>query len=90
MLSNIANKGVTIGFQCIFKDRDCQELPLKPCFFINTEVLIVEEPSFLQESAHSDTERKIRHDSFMLPSENNRNETDDHCGETIVSSFHKF
>ncbi|NXD66605.1 RD21L protein, partial [Eolophus roseicapillus] len=52
------------------------------------EMLIVEEPSFLQESAHSDTERKIRHDSFMLPSENNRNETDDHCGETIVSSFH--
>ncbi|NWS44818.1 RD21L protein, partial [Probosciger aterrimus] len=48
-----------------------------------------EEPSFLQESAHSDTERKNRHDSFMLPSENNRNETDDHCGETIVSSFHK-
>ncbi|XP_061217463.1 double-strand-break repair protein rad21-like protein 1 [Neopsephotus bourkii] len=48
-----------------------------------TEMLIVEEPSFLQESAHSDTERKIRHDSFMLPSENNRNVTDDHCGETI-------
>ncbi|NXK83643.1 RD21L protein, partial [Amazona guildingii] len=47
-----------------------------------------EEPSFLQESAHSNTERKLRHDSFMLPSENNRNETDDHCGETIVSSFH--
>ncbi|XP_062484278.1 double-strand-break repair protein rad21-like protein 1 isoform X2 [Pezoporus occidentalis] len=50
-----------------------------------TEMLIVEEPSFLQESAHSDTERKIRHDSFMLPSENNRNVTDDHCGETIMS-----
>ncbi|KAM4650103.1 double-strand-break repair protein rad21-like protein 1 [Amazona ochrocephala] len=48
-----------------------------------TEMLIVEEPSFLQESAHSNTERKLRHDSFMLPSENNRNETDDHCGETI-------
>ncbi|XP_061297359.1 double-strand-break repair protein rad21-like protein 1 isoform X2 [Pezoporus flaviventris] len=50
-----------------------------------TEMLIVEEPSFLQESAHSDTERKIRHDSFMLPSEDNRNVTDDHCGETIMS-----
>ncbi|NXS46047.1 RD21L protein, partial [Balaeniceps rex] len=47
-----------------------------------------EEPSYLQESAHSETERKIRNDSFMLTSQNNRNETDDNCGETIVSSFH--
>lgn len=53
-------------------------------------MLIVEEPSYLQESAHSETERKIRNDSFMLTSQNNRNETDDNCGETIVSSFHKF
>ncbi|XP_010019014.1 PREDICTED: double-strand-break repair protein rad21-like protein 1 [Nestor notabilis] len=52
-----------------------------------TEMLIVEEPSFLQESAHSDTERKIRHDSVMLPSENNRNETDDQCGETIQGAM---
>ncbi|KAM9527941.1 double-strand-break repair protein rad21-like protein 1 isoform 1-T1 [Guaruba guarouba] len=51
------------------------------------EMLIVEEPSFLQDSAHSDTERKIRQDSFMLPSENNRNETDDHCGETIQGAM---
>ncbi|KAM9260348.1 double-strand-break repair protein rad21-like protein 1 [Cariama cristata] len=48
-----------------------------------TEMLIVEEPSYLQESAHSETERKIRNDSFMLTSQNNRNETDDNCGETI-------
>ncbi|NXV20419.1 RD21L protein, partial [Cepphus grylle] len=55
-------------------------------FFINTEMLVVEEPSYLQESAHSETERKIRNDSFMLTSQNNRNETDDNCGETIVST----
>ncbi|NWI28733.1 RD21L protein, partial [Sula dactylatra] len=48
-----------------------------------------EEPSYLQESAPSETERKIRNDSFMLTSQNNRTETDN-CGETIVSSFHKF
>ncbi|XP_009491098.1 double-strand-break repair protein rad21-like protein 1 [Pelecanus crispus] len=48
-----------------------------------TEMLVVEEPSYLQESAHSETERKIRNDSFMLTSQNNRNETDDNCGETI-------
>ncbi|NXS92314.1 RD21L protein, partial [Jacana jacana] len=49
-----------------------------------------EEPSYLQESAQSETERKIRHESFMLTSQNNRNETHDNCGDTIVSSFHKF
>ncbi|XP_026718174.1 double-strand-break repair protein rad21-like protein 1 [Athene cunicularia] len=48
-----------------------------------TEMLRVEEPSYPQESAHSETERKIRNDSFMLTSQNNRNETDDNCGETI-------
>ncbi|XP_010568057.1 PREDICTED: double-strand-break repair protein rad21-like protein 1 [Haliaeetus leucocephalus] len=48
-----------------------------------TEMLIVEESSYLQESAHSETERKIRNDLFMLTSQNNRNETDDNCGETI-------
>ncbi|XP_074013556.1 double-strand-break repair protein rad21-like protein 1 [Numenius arquata] len=48
-----------------------------------TEMLIVEEPSYLQESAHSETERKITNDSFMLTSQNNRNETHDNCGETI-------
>ncbi|XP_009891710.1 PREDICTED: double-strand-break repair protein rad21-like protein 1 [Charadrius vociferus] len=48
-----------------------------------TEMLIVEEPSYLQESAHSETERKIRNDSFMLTSQNNRNETGHNCGETI-------
>ncbi|XP_009281017.1 PREDICTED: double-strand-break repair protein rad21-like protein 1 [Aptenodytes forsteri] len=48
-----------------------------------TEVLIVEEPSYLQESARSETERKIRNNPFVLTSQNNRNETDDKCGETI-------
>ncbi|XP_009325224.1 PREDICTED: double-strand-break repair protein rad21-like protein 1 [Pygoscelis adeliae] len=48
-----------------------------------TEVLIVEEPSYLQESARSEIERKIRNDPFVLTSQNNRNETDDNCGETI-------
>ncbi|NXT44534.1 RD21L protein, partial [Pelecanoides urinatrix] len=46
-----------------------------------------EEPSYLQESAHSETERKIRNDSFMLTSQNNRNETDDNCGETIQNGM---
>ncbi|NXE12074.1 RD21L protein, partial [Lophotis ruficrista] len=46
-----------------------------------------EEPSYLQESARSETERKISNGSFMLASQNNRNETDENCGRTIVSSF---
>ncbi|GAB0197380.1 double-strand-break repair protein rad21-like protein 1 [Grus japonensis] len=49
----------------------------------DTEMPIVEEPSYLQESAHSEIERKIRNDSFMLTSQNSRNETDENCGETI-------
>ncbi|KAK4812647.1 hypothetical protein QYF61_012157 [Mycteria americana] len=49
----------------------------------DTEMLTVEEPSYLQESAHSETERKLRNDSFMSTTRNNRNETDDTCGETI-------
>ncbi|TRZ20834.1 hypothetical protein HGM15179_006312 [Zosterops borbonicus] len=52
-----------------------------------TEMLPVEEPSYLQEPAHSETERKIRNDSFMLASQNDRNETNENCGEIIVSSF---
>ncbi|NXS85508.1 RD21L protein, partial [Erpornis zantholeuca] len=46
-----------------------------------------EEPSYLQEPAHSETERKIRNDSFMLTSQNDRNETNEYYGEMIVSSF---
>ncbi|NWZ82702.1 RD21L protein, partial [Poecile atricapillus] len=46
-----------------------------------------EEPSYLQEPAYSETERKIRNDSFMLTSQNDRNETNENCGEIIVSSF---
>ncbi|KAF2984973.1 hypothetical protein EK904_004092, partial [Melospiza melodia maxima] len=58
-----------------------------------TEMLPVEEPSYLQEPAHSETGRKIRNDSFMLTSQNDRNETNENCGEIIqlkrsgVSSF---
>ncbi|KAM6319389.1 double-strand-break repair protein rad21-like protein 1 [Podargus strigoides] len=48
-----------------------------------TEMLIVEEPSYPQESAHPETERKTRNDSFMLTSQNNRNEPDDNCVEMI-------
>ncbi|NWH54638.1 RD21L protein, partial [Fregata magnificens] len=48
-----------------------------------------EEPTYLQESAHSETERKVRNDSFMLTSQNNRNETDDNCGETIGKYYGK-
>ncbi|NXP21159.1 RD21L protein, partial [Scytalopus superciliaris] len=47
----------------------------------------VEEPSYLQESAHSETERNIRNDSFMLTTQNARNETNENCDETIVSTF---
>ncbi|NXV79568.1 RD21L protein, partial [Atlantisia rogersi] len=57
-------------------------------FFVNTEMLIEEEPSYLQ--GRSKTERKIRNDSFLLPSPNSRNEMDEDCGQTIVSSFSKF
>ncbi|NXR20961.1 RD21L protein, partial [Cinclus mexicanus] len=46
-----------------------------------------EEPSYLQEPAHSETERKIGNDSFMLTSQNDINETNENCGEIIVSSF---
>ncbi|NXM69655.1 RD21L protein, partial [Serilophus lunatus] len=46
-----------------------------------------EEPSYLQESPHSETEREIRNDSLMLTSLNARNETNQNCDETIVSSF---
>ncbi|NXH52301.1 RD21L protein, partial [Rhabdornis inornatus] len=46
-----------------------------------------EEPSYLQEPAHSETERKIGNDSFILTSQNDRNETNENCGEFIVSSF---
>ncbi|NWZ13352.1 RD21L protein, partial [Agelaius phoeniceus] len=42
-----------------------------------------EEPSYLQEPAHSETGRKIRNDSFMLTSQNDRNETNENCGEII-------
>ncbi|XP_058706566.1 double-strand-break repair protein rad21-like protein 1 [Poecile atricapillus] len=48
-----------------------------------TEMLPVEEPSYLQEPAYSETERKIRNDSFMLTSQNDRNETNENCGEII-------
>nr|XP_026651793.1 double-strand-break repair protein rad21-like protein 1 isoform X4 [Zonotrichia albicollis] len=48
-----------------------------------TEMLPVEEPSYLQEPAHSETERKIRNDSFMLTSQNDRNEANENCGEII-------
>lgn len=53
-------------------------------------MLIIEEPSYLQQSAHSETERKIRNDSFVMTSQSNRNETDNNFGEILVSSFHKF
>ncbi|NXM08268.1 RD21L protein, partial [Tyrannus savana] len=46
-----------------------------------------EEPSYLQESAHSETERNIRNDSFMIiPPRNARSETNENCDETIVST----
>ncbi|XP_074409459.1 double-strand-break repair protein rad21-like protein 1 isoform X2 [Zonotrichia albicollis] len=48
-----------------------------------TEMLPVEEPSYLQEPAHSETERKIRNDSLMLTSQNDRNEANENCGEII-------
>ncbi|XP_027553003.1 double-strand-break repair protein rad21-like protein 1 isoform X3 [Neopelma chrysocephalum] len=50
-----------------------------------TGMLPVEEPSYLQESAHSETERNIRNDSFMvIPPQNARNETNGNCDETIL------
>ncbi|NXG16909.1 RD21L protein, partial [Grallaria varia] len=54
---------------------------------MRTEEDTTEESSYLQESAHSETERNIRNDSFMLTTQNARNETNENCDETIVSSF---
>ncbi|KAL2296983.1 hypothetical protein Nmel_015035 [Mimus melanotis] len=48
-----------------------------------TEMLPVEKPSYLQEPAHSETERKTGNDSFMLISQNDRHETNENCGEMI-------
>ncbi|NXQ50371.1 RD21L protein, partial [Catharus fuscescens] len=50
-----------------------------------TEMLPVEEPSYLQEPAHSETTRKTENDSFTLTSQNDRNESNENCGEIIVS-----
>ncbi|XP_031362420.2 double-strand-break repair protein rad21-like protein 1 [Lonchura striata] len=49
-----------------------------------TEMLPIEEPSYLQEPAHSETGSKIRNDSFMLTSQNDRNETNENCGEIFI------
>ncbi|NWR39098.1 RD21L protein, partial [Tachuris rubrigastra] len=43
-----------------------------------------EEPSYLQESAHSETERNIRNDSFMIIPP--WNETNENCDDTRVST----
>ncbi|XP_039575415.1 double-strand-break repair protein rad21-like protein 1 isoform X4 [Passer montanus] len=48
-----------------------------------TEMLPVEETSYLQKPAHSETGRKIRNYSFTLTSQNDRNETNENCGEMI-------
>ncbi|XP_032931189.1 double-strand-break repair protein rad21-like protein 1 isoform X5 [Catharus ustulatus] len=48
-----------------------------------TEMLPVEEPSYLQEPAHSETTRKTENDSFTLTSQNDRNESNENCGEII-------
>ncbi|NXF81613.1 RD21L protein, partial [Sclerurus mexicanus] len=45
-----------------------------------------EDSSYLQEAAHSETERKIRNDSFTLTTQNARNETNENCDETINPS----
>ncbi|NXP55531.1 RD21L protein, partial [Heliornis fulica] len=54
-----------------------------------TEMLVVEEPSYLQESGHSEAEINdlIGNDSFMLTSWHSRNETDEDFGLARVSSF---
>ncbi|XP_071615657.1 double-strand-break repair protein rad21-like protein 1 isoform X2 [Heliangelus exortis] len=46
-----------------------------------TEMLIVEEPSYLQEAAPLETGIRNRNGSFILTSQNKRQETDDNCGE---------
>ncbi|NXO78444.1 RD21L protein, partial [Sitta europaea] len=57
---------------------------------IRKEQDTTEETSYLQEPAHSETERGVKNDSFMLTSQNDRNETNENCGEIIVSSFLSF
>ncbi|NXN88743.1 RD21L protein, partial [Bombycilla garrulus] len=54
---------------------------------INKEQDTTEEPSYLQEPAHSETERQMRSDSFMLTSQNDRNETNENCGGIMGSQL---
>ncbi|EMP33269.1 Double-strand-break repair protein rad21-like protein 1 [Chelonia mydas] len=48
-----------------------------------TEMLIIEESSYLQESAHTETERTITDDSFVLALQNGRNEDANKIDEAI-------
>lgn len=52
-------------------------------------MLIIEESSYLQESAHTETERTITDDSFVLALQNGRNEDANKIDEAIVSTFNK-
>ncbi|KAM6404462.1 double-strand-break repair protein rad21-like protein 1 [Rhynochetos jubatus] len=47
------------------------------------QMLLEDEPSYLQESAQSETESKTRNDFFMATSPSRRNETDGSCEETL-------
>ncbi|NXG69117.1 RD21L protein, partial [Baryphthengus martii] len=51
----------------------------------NQQDATVEEPSYLQESLHSETERKTRDDSLAPTWRTNGHEAEDKCGETLVS-----
>ncbi|NXG59721.1 RD21L protein, partial [Hemiprocne comata] len=76
------SNGLEMGRNGIQKEAEIEET--------RKEQDTTEEPSSLQEAAHSETEIKDRDDSFMLTSQNKRNETDDNCGAILVSSFHSF
>lgn len=60
-----------------------------PFFFVHPEMPMMEEPSSLQESVHSETERIIRSDLSKLPAQNYSHEPAGRCGETLVSASHR-
>lgn len=60
-----------------------------PFFFVHTEMPMMEEPSSLQESVHSETETIIRNDSSKLPAQNYSHEPAGRCGESLVSASHQ-
>lgn len=58
--------------------------------FVNTEMLITDESSYLQELDCSEAERKTDNDLFALTARNSSNDTVNGFGGTLVSGFLMF